>query len=206
MSEFVMGQGPGHKFEMAVGRNNGSMEDVEWLSSGVNFANVTLLRTGKAELVMKPEPIVEPMVIDPIVRVDRSVRPVYPDWVEKVMHQKLENTGPAEYDASKLELWLHPDQKSVVRGNVIYSHLEDKNLLSGCLGLRDLEEIRKKGIAFFRQNFKGLAVFAWKSVVRDRNDDLSVPYLYGSGGGVVLGWYWLGLRWHANDLALRFAS
>lgn len=206
MSEFVLGQGPGHKLEMAIGRNGGSLEDVEWLSSGGNFAKVTLLRTGKVELAMKPEPVITTVFADPIIHVDRSVRPVYPDWVKEVMHPELENTGPAEYDGSKLKQWLHPDQKNVVRGDTIYEYLKDKKLLSGCLSLRDLEEIQKKGITLFRQNFQGKVVFAWKSGVRNRNGNLCVPYLCEGGDEVVLDWYWLDSNWDANNPALRFAS
>jgi len=55
MKEFVLGQGPGHKFEMAIGRNDGDSTHVEWLSSGDNFKSVMLLAEGKAELVVKPD-------------------------------------------------------------------------------------------------------------------------------------------------------
>src|SRR3989344_8235408 len=47
---------------------------------------------------------------DPIIHVDRTIRPTYPNWVKKVMHPKLELTGPGEFDVFKLQQWLHPDQ------------------------------------------------------------------------------------------------
>lgn len=190
----------GQKIAYAVVDNGGTDENTKTVLSDEGLAkNIALLILGKAELVVKA------VIVDPIIRVDRSIRPVYPDWVKTVMHPELENTGPAEYDGSKLDQWLHPDQKNFVQGNAIYDYLNDKNLLSGCLGLRDLEEIQKKGIAFFRQNFQGKAVFAWKSVVRRRGGNLNVPYLCGFGG-VVVHWYWLGNDWYAGDPALRFAS
>ena len=73
-------------------------------------------------------------------------------------------------------------------------------------GLRDLEEIQKKGISFFRSHFQGKAVFAWKSVVQNRDGSLRVPYLYDNGDDVVLNWNWLDNDWNSNNPALRFAN
>lgn len=159
--------------------------------------------------IQSSEPAPEPeVVIDPIIRVDRSIRPSYPDWVKRVMHPELENTGPAEYDITKTELWLHDGQKDGkwIEGNKIYTHLKDTGNLKNHCGPRDLEEIQKKGIAFFRKHFKGKVVFAWQGIVRDRNGDLYVPYLYGYGGKVVLVWSWLAYVWDGNGPGLRFAS
>jgi hypothetical protein len=152
-----------------------------------------------------PEP--EP-VLDPIIRVDRSIRPSYPDWMKEVMHPELESVGPAEYDISAIEQWLHDGQKDgkYIEGNKIYNHLKKTDTLKTCLGLRDLEEIQKKGIAFFRKHFKGKAVFGWAGVMRDRNGYLVVPYLYEFDGKVVLDWHWTDGVWHGNDPALRLAS
>lgn len=147
------------------------------------------------------------VVDDPIIHVDRTIRPTYPNWVKKVMHPELELTGPAEFDVSKLEQWLHPDQvNGRVGGKVIYEHLKQNNMLEGCLGLLDLEAIQKKGITFFRQYFQGKVVFGWKSVVLFRRGDRPVPFLVESDVGVVLSWYWLDAGWNASYPALRFAS
>lgn len=50
-SEFILSQGAGQKLEFAIRRNDGTTEDVDYLSAGENFRAVTLLRTGKAKLV-----------------------------------------------------------------------------------------------------------------------------------------------------------
>lgn len=50
-SEFTLSQGAGQKLEFAVQRNDGTPEDIDYLSTGENFRAVTLLRTGKAKLV-----------------------------------------------------------------------------------------------------------------------------------------------------------
>lgn len=209
-SEFVLTQGAGQKLEFAVNRNSGSTADIDWLSTGENFKSVMLLANGEAELILKTKPV-EPKVEDPIdfmIRVDRSICPTYPDWVEKVFHPELEKIGPVEFDAAKLELWLHEGQKGGkwIKGQKIYEHLKEKKMLEGCLGLSDLLAIQAKGIAFFRQYFAGKVVFGWKSVVRYRRGHLYAPSLCGDGDRVVLDWNWLGRGWDDDDLALRFAS
>lgn len=50
-SQFMLSQGAGQKLEFAVQRNDGTTEDIDYLSSGENFRAVSLLRTGKARLV-----------------------------------------------------------------------------------------------------------------------------------------------------------
>ena len=49
--------------------------------------------------------------LDTIIRVDRSIHSVYPDWMKEVMHPELEVAGPSEYDLTKAELYLHDGQK-----------------------------------------------------------------------------------------------
>lgn len=155
--------------------------------------------------VTPPEPEVE---LDPIIRVDRSIRPSYLDWMKEVMHPELENAGPAEYDISAIEQWLHDGQKDgkYIEGNKIYNHLKKADALKICLGLRDLEEIQKKGIAFFRKHFKGKVVFGWAGIVRDRDGHLNVPFLCEIGGKVVLNWSRTDRDWYGFNPALRFAS
>lgn len=142
-----------------------------------------------------------------LVRVDRTVRPTYPSWwMREVLHPELEMRGPSEFDCAKLELWLHNMQKNgTVKGQVIYDCLKQNDMLASCLNLQDLEAIQKKGIAHFRKHFKGQAVFGWKSVVRNDNGSLLVPYLCGNDGEVFLNWDWLERDWYSTRPALRFA-
>jgi len=206
MSEFTLTQGAGQKLEFAVNRAGGTTTDLEWLSTGENFKSVSLLARGEAELVLKAKPITEPD-INSIIRVNRSSPLSYPDWMKEVMHPELENTGPAEYDILAVEQWLHDGQKDGkwIKGDEIYAHLKKNNMLKTCLGLHDLEEIQKKGIAFFRKYFKNKAVFGWKGIVRHRSVNLSVPCLCEHGGKVVLDWYWTDNDWRVNHPALRLA-
>ena len=171
-------------------------------------AAIPRLLAGELVVVEREPPTPKPEVpLDTIIRVDRSVRPVYPDWMKKVMHPELEGAGPPEYDLATVEQWLHDDQKKgVVVGNRIYDHLKKTDALKTCLGLRDGEEIKKKGIEVFRKFFGGKAVFLWASVVQHRYGYLYVPYLIGRDGGVVVGWYWLDNDWHDRNPAARFAS
>lgn len=139
-------------------------------------------------------PFISDSKLDTIVRVDRSVRPVYPDWVKMVMHPELEKTGPTEYDLAKaVDLWFHDDRKiDLAKGSPIYQHLGDTETLKTCLGLRDGEEIKKKGIAVFRKIFGGNVVFLWKSVVHHHDGGVYVPGLCEHNGSVVMDWHWTG--------------
>ena len=207
-SEF--GCGAGHQLAITAAKAGWEIEDFTILTqSEKKCREVLLFLRGEAELVIKPKPASVPEVeIDPIIRVDRSIRPSYPHWVKMVMHPELEDKGPAEYDISVVEQWLHDGQKDGkrVKGNEIYDHLKKTDTLKICLGLRDLEEIQKKGITFFRKHFKGKAVFGWAGIVRDSGGHLLVPDLYEDDDEVVLSWYWTDGDWDDYRPALRFAN
>ena len=149
--------------------------------------------------------------LDPIVRVDRSIRPSYPDdWVRNVLEPQLELSGPAEYSLSTIEQLMHPNQQKdiYVSGNVIYFDLREMKALALCLNLQDCFAIQKKGIAIFRNFFAGNAIFFWALVVVHRNEmDICVPYLVDRGGDkAILGWTWLRDRWLPSSTALLFCK
>lgn len=153
---------------------------------------ISLSPTAFAEKMLQvfsvPPQTPETQKVSSIITVDRTIRPTYPSlanskYINSPKFIALEATGPSEFDVSKLDQWLHAKQKNgVVAGNVIHDYLESNNMLEGCLGLRDLEEIQKKGIAFFRQHFKGKAVFGWKSLVQYADGRLYAPYLVEDAG------------------------
>lgn len=154
------------------------------------------------------EPPSEP-VLDFIVRVDRSVKPSYPDWFRNLDHLDLECSGPIEYNLQdKVEQLLHDDQKNgcSVQGNTIYKYLTDTNALASCLNLQDGLAIQQKGVAVFRKLFGGKAVFLWGSVVWSRHGDLLVPFLFEFGDLVMMGWDWLDYDWSSHSPALRFRA
>jgi len=153
----------------------------------------------------KPEPPPEP-VLDFIVRVDRSVKPKYPSWTEKVEHPELECSGPTEYDLqTEVEQWFHDDQKNMVVGNIIYKQLQKDDALATCLNLQDGLSIAKKGIVVFRSLFGEKSLFLWRSVVQQKDDGhLFVPYICDTSGMVVVCWGWLGHEWGSFDPALCF--
>jgi hypothetical protein len=92
-------------------------------------------------------------------------------------------------------------------GYTIHKYLKDNDMIKDCLGLRDLEEIQKKGIVFFRKHFKGKAVSGWKSIVLINNGQYGVPYLYESGDHqVCIHWKWLVDGWSACRPALLFSN
>lgn len=147
-------------------------------------------------------------VLNTTIRVNRSIRPAYPNWVVEVMHPELEAVGPSEYDLAKqVELYLHENQKNGkwMKGTELYEHLKKTDILKNCLGLHDAVEIQKKGIRVFRKLFGGKAVSCWKSVVRHCDGCLRVPCVYDDGRRVAVCWGWLcGLR--DRRPAARFVS
>ena len=147
-------------------------------------------------------------VLDFLVRVDRSVKPSYPDWMKKLEHPELECSGPAEYDLQTgVYEWFHDNQKTgVVSGNTIHKKIQRDNTLGSCLNLQDGLAIQAKGIAVFRKLFAGKAVFLWGSVVQFRDGRLNVPFLCEHGDGVVVFWSWLGYNFGSDVPALRFCK
>ncbi len=149
-------------------------------------------------------------MLDFIIHVDRSVKPNYPARMKEVMDPELEFAGPAEYDLSQVEQWLHGDQyHGCARGVNIYRYLQnsEEGALATCLNLQDGFAIQQKGIAVFRKLFTNKSVHLWCSVIRDQDDDLYVPCLYDHGGKVLMGWRWLNVSdWNSNAPALRFNS
>ncbi len=143
--------------------------------------------------------------IDDVVWVDRSICPNYPPQVRRVIHPDLESHGPDKFETSEIILWLHEGQRvGVVNGGTIYRFILENQILRSCLGLRDLEEIQKKGLHHFRRHFRGKAVFGWKSIVLFEDGYLYVPFLIEDLGTVALYWYWLNGGWDAVGPALRF--
>lgn len=116
-----------------------------------------------------------------LIRVDRSIKPVYPEWVKGIVHPELEGVGPAEYDMTQVELWLHDDQrgdKGYVVGRELFEYLQEGDILKRCLGLDDALAIQKNGKKAFERVFieNGCVLF-WRSVIQDSRDQLVVPYI-----------------------------
>lgn len=158
--------------------------------------------------VVVPESQPEPQ-LNFIVRVDRFVKPTYPDhWFKKLEHPELECSGPTEYDLQTgVHEWLHYIQKNgVVAGDTIYDCLKNDNALASCLNLQDGLAIQGKGTVVFRKLFNGKVVFLWGSVVQDTIDDLLVPCLYCRDDKVGLRWVLLCHSWFCNNPALRFSK
>ena len=147
--------------------------------------------------------------VEELVTVDHKITPATPTWFKEWKYPDLNKVGDYKsvFSAESLERWRHDDQKiGVVTGKFLHKYMLETDLIKGSLSLRELEEIQKKGIAYFRKHFKSLAVFAWASVAMSVVGKRHVPYLVGDGDEVVLLWHWLGHSWVANNPALRFAS
>ncbi|MSR88026.1 MAG: hypothetical protein EXS69_02625 [Candidatus Zambryskibacteria bacterium] len=174
----------------------------------VEFQNPTIGQLNDRDDPTVQSVVIHEPVLDFLVRVDRSVKPIYPSWMKKLEHPELECSGPAEYDLQTgVQEWFHDDQKcgSVV-GNTIYNHLQKGDGLANCLNLQDGFAIQSKGIAVFRKLFADRAVFLWSSIIHDSNVYLNIPYLFEYGGEVMMNWGWLDFSWDSSGPALRFSK
>lgn len=143
--------------------------------------------------------------------VDRSVVR-YPSFVREVLHEGLEECGPACYDLRRdVETWLHSSQRlpGGEHGWVIHQYLESSGELVNCAGLSDLEEIMGVGVEVYRQLFEDRSVFAPRSVVvanelRGHKNCTVWPYLCLYGGAIVLDWERVESCLGLDDIVLRF--
>ena len=120
----------------------------------------------------------------------------------ELIHPEFE-ISLVEVDATKLELWFHPDQANGVSGHMIYEKLEADGLLASCLNLSDLMIIQAKGIVFYRQHIAVRLSPAWKSVTGDSDGPHSVPCLFDSDDELVIIWYRLEYNLGLDGPALR---
>jgi hypothetical protein len=150
-----------------------------------------------------------------LICVDRSIRPKYPNWVRKVLYEAF-HPGPEEFDVGKLRQWTHDQQKhGNVEGYIVHNFLKSHDMIKHCIDLRDLEEMKKKGHAFFRKYFgEGrVCVFAWKSTVRDGSDSettlgyLRTPCLFvDEDDQEDIFWFWLNNDLFFHHITLLHAS
>ncbi len=143
---------------------------------------------------------------DFLIKVDRSKKPIYPDWVKRVLHPEFELYGPEEFNLQKdVSLCFHKDQKTgSVTGDEVYNQLKKDDFLKDCLNLADFQTIEKTEAKVFRSLYGGKRVFGWKSVCEGTDHDLSVPYLTWFDDHVYLSWISLKSDFIDNYYLLRF--
>jgi len=190
------------------------LEVIEWLiGSGRGFLEEKLHEITAEYRRLNPLPQtvdatpVPELAMDPIIRVNRWSPLTHPYDVKMVMRSELESLGPDKYDITEVVGWIHNDQNygNAIEGHKLYAFLKEHDMLRTCVGQRDLEEIQKRGIAFFRKYFGvNRKVFGWLGVTEDINGILSVPYLYEHcDSTVLLGRKNLDEIFYSNDRALR---
>lgn len=143
--------------------SNGSIwtnEAIKKLSTDTEaLGGVLDVLDGRSKIVPVEKKVFEDGM-DPIIRVDRKIFPVY-GCVGRWKHPALQCTGPAEFNVEKLEFWLHPDLDKIINGQPksisgtdIHLLFKGTGELERCLNIRDGEEIKKRGIDFFRKYFE----------------------------------------------------
>jgi len=118
--------------------------------------------------------------LDFTIRVDRPVKPNYPDWGEmRLVHPELELAGPHEYNLQTEVGILHLDEskRRSVSGKEIYKYISDKGVLTSCLNLQDGVAIQKKGDVMFRSLYANRVIPLWASVIENHDGDWFVPCL-----------------------------
>jgi hypothetical protein len=151
-----------------------------------------------------------------IIRVPRSIRPIYPRWVKEIIHPELQDLGPETYDLAKIELYLHDAQKEWIDipGTMLFRHIEKTDRLKRCLGLRDALMIEKINVTeapefskiFGHDGVSQRDIFCWKSVVRSEDGKLYVPGFSTDGSRVAVDWDSLENNWICNDFAAMFSE
>jgi hypothetical protein len=107
MSELMLDVGQAKEIKDALRRERGS-DGSEWTNEKVKalterrglFGQVLDILDGRLKVATIEA------VPDTLIRITRPVKPAYPDWVKKVMHDELEDVGPGEYGLATIDPWL----------------------------------------------------------------------------------------------------
>lgn len=143
-----------------------------------------------------------------LVKVDRSQKPIYPDFMKKVIHPEFELTRPNKFDLQNDVSILRHDTDRYSNGRRIYDSLKENDLLllKNCLNLADLLAIQGKRIKVFRSLYEDITVFGWKSVIEGNYGKLFVPCLFELDDKIALEWRWIDYYWYRRSHALRFSK
>jgi hypothetical protein len=134
------------------------------------------------------------MDTNPIIRVDRSIRPIasaYPQWEHELLHPELELAGPREF---KLGTWGNWDDLNYwsPNGKSFYKYLMEKQILifPNLIGLSDVLSIAARGMSFYRAYWKDKSrpPDGWRSVVQDAHGRLWIPRVTIYGTRVSVDW------------------
>lgn len=172
--KFVLTPGATLKLQTAVRRSlSADMATIEWLSAGNNLDLVASVACGLARIqtIDKSEHIV---------KVDRTKRPLYPDFIEGPIRQDWELSGPSEFDIAQLQpnFYERDEDSGWAYGPRLFEQFGETPIMSRALTLLDLEAIVAKGPEFYFRHFGDRYVIAWKSVVRVKDQTAVSKTLY----------------------------
>lgn len=117
------------------------------------------------------------------------------------------DNGIKEFDPSKLELHLEPEQKKgYIAGDILAERLKETspNLAMAQWFLDNPKKIPKDW--FKDEDGNPRYIFFWGTIVRGSDGDLHAPCLIESVGKVVLSWRWVDSVWGSGSPALRFSK
>ncbi len=124
------------------------------------------------------------------------------------LKQALQAAIEGRFSKLTHELYLTPAQRNggTITGFDLDKHLRDEKLIDRTMSLED--EMVKGWIAnpsTYPEEFKGKAVFLWKSQ-RSSSGNRGVAYLVWGGGRVVVHWRWLVYGWRGYYPVLLASS
>jgi len=120
--------------------------------------------------------------LDPIVKVNRPSQFKPPWWFAGYAHPELQDEGPIEFDARRIEKHVIPGQETAewMCGTTIYDFHVKNKLLIGDFGIHEMIALQDRGLPFYQHYFNGVMGIAWKSLAWDlarRPNDLYVPFI-----------------------------
>lgn len=140
---------------------------------------------------MEEESVTSEQTAGLVIAVNRSVRPVYPPLIKRIMVPELESTGPDRFDVSVdltvLTCAARPGYKLVVAQDVAH-YLIQQRMLPACLGIHDGIAIQNKGIEVFRaiKNILQLdEIHLWRSIGADGTGSVEPGMVFGLPSGYL---------------------
>jgi len=185
---FVMSARQAAELDLAFERNGFNASEVKRLSEGDVLADVRNVILGYSEI--KP--------IENIINCDAD--PFLPSGWEIEEHKK---SGKFVWNPSCVQLHLSPNQQNgkVIVGHKLRTELAGKPVLNA--NVLDYLLVHPHLIP---EEWKGKYVFFWGTIYRYSAGNLSVRYLYWSGGRWDWSYGWLGYGWDGGGPAAVSAS
>ena len=132
--------------------------------------------------------------------IDCDANPHVPDGWKVESHRKH---GSLEWDLTKIQLYLSPEQQGEKRieGNKLRKELENQPVLNA-----NVLDYLLKHPELIPEEWKKQYTFFWGTIYRNSAGNLCVRYLYWGGWSWRWGYGWLGSDWRVSHPSVVLAS